>query len=259
MTLCRIAVAEMDPELRPGTDAWRRLIHDLGRVKPDLFVLNELPFGRWMAAGQQFDPAIWTASLEAHAQGIAALHEIGVPVVVGSRAIERDGRRCNEGFVWSAEFGVQGVHTKQHIPHSPGYWETTWYEAGERHFRVIDAGRLKVGFLICTEIMFTEHARYYGRAGVDLIVVPRASPPIAAHFFDVALQMAAVASGCYVASSNRGGVDSAGEEFEGRGCIIDPTGETVAQTSPFGVLVTHDINTDFVAWKKSIYPCDVAE
>jgi N-carbamoylputrescine amidase len=51
--------------------------------------------------------------------------------------------------------------------------------------------------------MFNEYARRFGRAGVQLIAVPRAMPPITAHMFDVVLQMAAVVSGAYVVSSNR--------------------------------------------------------
>jgi N-carbamoylputrescine amidase len=249
----------MHPELRPRTDEWERLCRDLERAKPDIFVLNETPFGPWIAAGEVFEPSLWKASVEAHEDGISALGELGVPVVLGSRSIEVDGRRCNEGFVWTADAGARGVHTKQHIPDAPGYRETTWYESGDRHFHVIPAGALKVGFLICTEIMFNEHARRYGREAADLIVAPRAMPPTVAHLFDVALQMTSVTSGCYVASSNRGGLDSTGAIFEGRGCVVDPGGHTVAQTSAFARVVVHEIDTEFVRWKQSFYPCNVME
>jgi N-carbamoylputrescine amidase len=134
--------------------------------------------------------------VEAHEDGVAALHELGVPVVTGSRSIELGGRRCNEAYVWTAEAGARGVHTKQHIPDSPGYRETTWYERGERCFEIVDASPLKIGFLICTDVMFNEHARHCVRRGADLIVSPRAMPLLPSHFFDVALQMAALTSGC---------------------------------------------------------------
>ncbi len=255
----RVAVGEMHPELRPQTEAWENLCRDIDRASPDLFVLNEIPFGPWISARPDFDAEVWKSSIEAHEEGVAALSELGVPWVLGSRSVEIGGRRCNEGFVWSPSVGVQGVHTKQHIPDAPGYRETTWYEPGERHFNIVQLGEVRVGFLICTEIMFNEHARHYGRMGADLIVVPRAMPLAATHLFDVALQMSAVASGCYVASSNRGGIDSTGEAFEGRGCVVDPGGRTVMQTSSFNPLVCYDIDTDFVRWKQSFYPCDVAD
>jgi N-carbamoylputrescine amidase len=111
--------------------------------------------------------------------------------------------------------------------------------------------------MICTDVMFTEHARQYRRDGVHLIAVPRAMPVEAAHIFDVALQMAAISSGCYVASSNRCGRDPAGGIFEGRGCIVNPGGQTVAQSSPFDRIVVHEVSTEYVAWKQNYYPCDV--
>ncbi|MCZ6546444.1 MAG: carbon-nitrogen hydrolase family protein [Chloroflexi bacterium] len=258
MALHRIAVGELVPELLPGSDAWRTLVAELERTRPDLLVLNELPFGSWLAAREQFDGAAWEESIEAHAAGLAALPELGVPVVVGTRPVDLEGRRCNQAFVSQLDAEPHFPHTKQHIPNSPGYRETTWTSPGATCFEVVEVGRLRIGILICTDIMFTEHAREYGRSAVDLIVVPRATPPGASHTFDVALQMTAIVSGCWVASSNRGGQDSAGEPFEGRGCLIDPLGNTVARTSSRQWLVVHEIDTDFADWKKTVYPCNVS-
>jgi N-carbamoylputrescine amidase len=258
MSTIRVAVGEMDPALLPGTESWAGLIADLDRAKPDIFLLNELPFGPWLGAGSSFDPAAWKQSVADHEAGIAALDELGVGIVLGSRSVERQGRRCNEGFIWTPQEGVRAAHTKQHIPNTPpSYCETVWYQPDELRFQVVRVGPLRVGFLICTDVMFTEHARRYGRDGVHLIAVPRAMPVEASHIFDVGLQMAAIASGCYVASSNRNGQDSAGGLFEGRGCIVDPGGQTVAQSSAFDRIVAHEISTEFVAWKQSFYPCDV--
>ncbi len=258
MPLVRIGVAENATELEPGTEDWTALRSDLKRSQPDLLVLNELPFGPWLAARERFDGAAWEDSLAAHAAGLAALPELGVPAVVGTRPVDLGGHRCNQAFVWTQGGDFVFPHTKQHIPDSPGYRETTWTEPGEVRFEIVEVSGLRIGFLICTDIMFTEHARQYGREGVDLIVVPRAMPPGAAHTFDVALRMTAIVSGCSVASSNRGGRDSAGEPFEGRGCIIDPLGNTVAQTSSHQRLVVHEISTDFSDWKKTVYPCNVS-
>ncbi len=257
MPITRAAVVESDPELRPGSDSWTALIRELQRTRPELLVLNELPFGPWIGAREQFDGGAWEESISEHAAGLAALPELGVPLVLGTRPAEVDGRRCNQAFVWTPDTKLSFPHTKQHIPDSPGYRETTWTEPGRTSFQVSEVGGLRIGFLICTDIMFTEHAREYGRNGVDLIVVPRAMPPGASHTFSVAMRMTAIVSGCWVASSNRGGYDSAGEPFEGRGCIIDPLGNTVMQTSAHQPLLVHEISTEFSDWKKSVYPCNV--
>ena len=259
MPSSRVAVVEIDPELRAGSDAWNQLIQDVDRAQPDLLVLNELPFGPWLAARDQFDEAAWQASIADHDAAIAALPELRVPAVIGTRAADLDGRRCNQAFVWTRDAGLVSPHTKQYIPNSPGYRESTWTQPGESRFGIVDAGPLRVGVLICTDIMFTEHARAYGRAGADLIAVPRATPPGTARIFDAALRMTAIVSGCYVASSNRRGRDSAGEAFEGRGCVIDPMGDTVSQTSAHQRLRVQEVSTEYIAWKKSIYPCNVEQ
>jgi N-carbamoylputrescine amidase len=257
MTSVRVAVVEADPELEVGHPSWTSLATKLARVAPDLVVLNELPFGRWLAASDCFDQPAWQRSITIHDTCLAELGELGVPAIVGSRPAEREGRRVNEGFTWTPDGGVVGVHAKQHLPQSPGYWERTWTEPGRRSFEPTSLAGLKIGFMICTDIMFPEHARQYGRQGVDLIVCPRAMPPVAAPLFAAALSMAATVSGCYVASSNRGGTDSAGEPFEGRGCIINPAGVLVAQTNPLDDVVCVDIDTETVRWKQTVYPCDL--
>ena len=258
MPFVRVGVVEMAAELQPGTDDWTALSSEIARLQPELLVFNELPFGPWLASRDQFDGAAWEDSVATHAASLEALPELGVPVIVGTRPADLGGRRCNQAFVWSHDADLIFPHTKQHIPDSPGYRETTWTEPGETRFEVVEALGLRIGFLICTDLMFTEHAREYGRQGVDLIVAPRAMPPGAAHTFDVALQMTAIVSGCSVASSNRGGRDSIGERFEGRGCIIDPLGKTVEQTSSHQRLVVHEISTEFSDWKKTVYPCNVS-
>lgn len=259
MAICRVAVGEIAPELSPGSQAWTDLIRDLERLRPDLFVLNELPFGPWLAARPDYDRDAWRACVAAHEHGVAAVRELGVPTVLGSRAVDLDGRLCNQGFIWRRAAGLEAIHTKQHLPRSPGYWETSWTQPGRQRFQLTQAGPLRVGMLICTDIMFNEHARQYGRDEVDLIVVPRATPPLVAHQFEVALQMTAIVSGCYVASSDRRGTDSAGEAFAGRGCIINPIGQTVAATSFFSRVAVHDIDTDFVRGQQQRYPCNVVD
>jgi N-carbamoylputrescine amidase len=115
-----------------------------------------------------------------------------------------------------------------------------------------------VGFLICTEVMFNEHARQYGRAGAQIIAVPRAVPKPSHARWLVAIKMAAVVSGCYVLTSNRGGRDSRGQKFGGMGWIVDPNADLVAQTSSVSPLATATIDTSFVTRAQSEYPCYVA-
>lgn len=57
-----------------------------------------------------------------------------------------------------------------------------------------------------------------------------------------------------VASSNQYGKDPAEGIFEGRGCIVDPGGQTVAETSQRERLVVHEVSTEFVSVKRTTIP-----
>jgi len=59
MSTVRVAVGEMDAALLPGTESWARLVENLHRAKPGIFLLNELPFGSWLSATSSFDSAAW--------------------------------------------------------------------------------------------------------------------------------------------------------------------------------------------------------
>lgn len=256
---CTIGVIEAAPELRYGTGEWDELVARIEKQPVDVLVFNELPFGLWLASSHTFDEAAWRKSLADTEAALSHLGDFRAQTIVGSIPQQlEDGRRVNAGFSWSAKNGLQIHHYKQHLPHGPGYWETAWTEAGPGGFEpfVLDNG-LKVGFMICTDIMFPEHARSYGRQQTDLIVCPRATPELDAAMFHAALTMAATVSGCYVASSNRGYADSLGFSYEGRGMVVSPRGIDIATTNPQDPYLVVNIDTEAVRAKQARYPIDV--
>ncbi len=254
----KVGVCESGPEMEPGSLAWKDLAEEVREAKLDVFLINEMPFGPWVSAGEVYDPNIWSRSVELHDQGVLLLGQLGAKLVMGSRPCERGGRRVNEAYLWTPDGGYQGVHSKQYFPDEEGYYEARWFQVGDRHFRVVEAGDLRVGFLICTEVMFNEHARWYGRAGAHIIAVPRAVGKASHARWLVAMKMAAVVSGCYVLTSNRSGKDSRGQKFGGMGWIVDPHGDLVAQTSNATTVVTSSIDPSFVTQTQTEYPCYVA-
>ena len=255
----KVAVCEAPAELEAGSAAWTDLCEAVSRQAPDLLLLNEMPFGSWVSAGEAFEEAAWRRSLSLHDAGLARLPELGAKVVAGSRPRVLGGRRVNEAFVWTREGGARGVHTKQYFPDEEGYYEARWFEGGDRHFATAEVAGLQVGFLICTELMFNEHARRYGRTGAHVLLVPRATGASSLRRWLVAVRMAAIVSGCYVLSSNRAGADSRGQVFGGAGWIVDPFGDLVAETFPAGPLAIHEIDLALVRRAQSEYPCYVKE
>ena len=259
MAKYKIGVCQSSAEMTTDSDAWTKLCATVAREAPHLFLLNEMPFGAWIAAGDTFDETAWSESCSAHDDGVARLSDIGARVVASSRPIRSTDRRMNEAFLWSRDRRLQPVHTKQYFPDEEGYYEARWFQPGERHFRTAPADGLSCGFLICTELMFNERARQYGRAGAQVILVPRATGGGSLDRWLVAMRMAAIVSGCYVISSNRGGASARGQVFGGTGWIIDPSGDLIAQTSETSPVAFHEIDTALVKQAQADYPCYVKE
>ena len=249
MTKIKVGVCECPSDLSPDSDAWKRLCESVSREAPQLFLLNEMPFGSWIAAGSEFDEAIWNESVDAHERGMRHLNELGAAIVAGTQPRMNGSLHTNEAFI-----GDEAVHTKQYFPDEEGFYEARWFDPGERNFRVASAGALRCGFLICTELMFNEHARRYGRIGAHAILVPRATGSGSLDRWLVAMRMAAIVSGSYVLSSNR-----SGQNFGGRGWIIDPFGTAVATTSAETPAAFHEIDTELVEKAQREYPCYVRE
>lgn len=261
----RLAVWEAPPRLAPGDEQWERLRGELGRLAPDILLLNEMPFGPWIATDPDPDPDTIAASRRAHDGALERLSELEVPVVLGTRpALDERGLSVNEAFAWTEEAGLLPLHTKQFFPEEEGYWEVRWFRRGELRFRAapVPVGErlVRVGSLICTDVWFNEWARSYGRQGADLLVVPRTTPPETANRWKTAVRMAALVAGSWAASSNRSGRDpETGQRFGGGGWIFDPDGRLAAETSPEKPVAVAELDLAMGIRAKREYPRYVDE
>ncbi len=255
----KVAVCELAAELAPGSPEWDTLATSVRAGKPDLLLLNEMPFGPWVAAGNRFRAAAMEKSAALHQEGLAHLADLGCPVVMGTRPVPRSAGWMNEAFVWTAKEGFAPAHTKQYFPDEAGFYEARWFKSGERNFNIVPAGAARAGFLICTELMFNEHARSYGRRGANIIAVPRATGPGMIPQWMAALRMAAIVSGCYVLSSNRNGATGKGQKFGGHGCIVNPQGEIIATTTPEAPVAFCKIDLRATQKAQRGYPVYVSE
>lgn len=117
---------------------------------------------------------------------------------------------------------------------------------------------IKVGVLLCTDAMFNEHARAYGKQKASLIVIPRASGTNIDPW-KIAGAMASLVSGAYVVSSNRIGRSAGGTQFGGGGFAYAPQGRLLAVTSPAIPVQTFDLDSKQVTLAQNTYPCYVPE
>lgn len=253
----KISVCQLPDNLSPSDAAWLVWLRHIERERPDLALLNEMPFGAWIADRATFDHGLAAASVHAHESALPALHAVPT-AVIGSRPVRGKRALCNEAFLIAGDV-YQPCHHKHYFPHETGYFEETWFTAERPGFEVIEYKGLRIGVLLCTELMFTEWARHYRRLGAHVIVSPRASSaPIG--YLDTAARMAAMVSGCYVLSSNRmSAYNGCGPIFGGRGFAYSPTGELLAETSPIMPSVCVNVDLAQVADAQSNYPCNVRE
>jgi N-carbamoylputrescine amidase len=239
---------------------WGQLVAHVQAEATELVLLPEMPFHPWPAWTRDVDPAIWQTSVEAHEAWLERLPELAPAVVFGTRPVLRGERRHNEGFVWEANSGYRAVHTKYYLPDEGGFWEASWYERGELEFTAVQASKIKAGMMICTEMWFMEHARAYGKASIDLLISPRATPLSSASKWVAGGRTAAVVSGAFCLSSNRGGVDETGLAWGGSGWITEPEeGELLALTSEEDPFATVDIDLNVAKQAKETYPRYVLE
>jgi N-carbamoylputrescine amidase len=157
-----------------GPECWEKLRAHTAKHGTDLLVLNEMPFGKWLSTSDTYDRGSAAESIRAHDAGIIRLHTLGVPAIIASRPIKSPSKLANEAFLLCGE-DYTVAHHKHYFPQEAGYFERTWFEPTRPGFEPVALGPLRVGVLLCTELMFTEWARLYGRLGAHLIAVPRAS------------------------------------------------------------------------------------
>jgi len=252
-----VAICQLPDGLAHDSLEWARFMRRVARVRPDVTLLNEIPFGPWTAREADFDAYLAAESIEAHAAALPALRDLP-SAVISSRPVRSGDRLANEGYLL-ADGQYRAIHQKQYFPQEPGFFESSWFTTGRVGFEAFDCFGTRFGMLLCTEIMFTEWARHYRRRGVHVIVVPRASGT-SLWVWQTAARMAAIVSGCYVLSSNR--VSTRLEDqprFGGGGFAYSPTGELLQETSERRPLAVVKIDHDLVKRAQRGYPCYVPE
>lgn len=214
------------------------------KEQTDLLVLPEMPAYFWFPSLPNFNEHIWHEALNAHNRFIAKLHELSP--TISTRPIQEGDLRLNQAFCYFN--GYQPLRNKYYFPNEDGFYEARWFHRKEEDFKVFKINGVSIGILICSELMFSEIARRYGKQNAHIIAVPRATTNL--ERWKVALQMAAIVSGSYVLSSNRVGEIG----FNGFGCVISPDGDIIAHTSKNEPFVTLEIDLREAEEAKKTYP-----
>jgi N-carbamoylputrescine amidase len=254
MTTLRVTVCELDCENASLEEGWSRLVEHARERSSHLVLLPEMPFFPWFAAVRMYDAPTWQRAVDAHDRWLARLTELGPATVLGTRPINRDGKRFNEAFVWTPSGGYRGAHLKSYLPDEEEFWEASWYHAGDKSFAPVSVGPALIGFQICTELWSMEDARLYGKAGVHLIACPRGTPLATLDKWLAGGRASAVVSGAFVVSSNRSAPPGVVPSLGGQGFIVGPESEILARTSRREPFATVDIDLAEAERAKGTYP-----
>lgn len=253
----KLSVCQLPNGLSSGHPAWRHLVRHIRQERPDIALLNEMPFSPWVAGEASFDEELAAASIASHDAALQSLRALPT-AVISSRPTRGRRKLVNEAFLL-ADGVYRCIHHKHYFPQEVGFFEETWFAPERAGFDVVEYRGVRIGVLLCTELLFTEWARHYRRQGAHVIAVPRASGSIMQHWHAGA-RMAAIVSGCYVLSSNRVSDDAGSRpHFGGGGFAYSPTGELLGETSPAMPSLCVSIALDQVAAAQGRYPCNVRE
>jgi len=247
----RVTVCELPDESAALAAAWSDLCDHTAGQRSSLVLLPELAFVEPFWESPTFDPDQWARVTETCAAWIGRLHELDVDAVVGTRPATIDGHHFNEGFLWLRSQLFFPLRRKYFLPDEPGGWESHWFTRGDAKFPVIDTGPMRFGLNICTEIWALETYAAYAASDAAAVLCPRATSARTAAKWRAAGIVAAVRSGAYCLSSNRGG---GGEAGGGASWIIGPDGDVLAQTSEQAPFATLEIDPGLAAAAQSTYP-----
>ena len=167
----RVTVCELPHETTALAAAWAALCDHTRANGSELVLLPEFAMLEPIWELEQFDLVRWRAIEALTEIQLRRLPELGTGHVVGTRPISEDGRRLNQGYLWSARDGMRPLRSKYFMPDEPGNWEATWFHPGSREFPLYQAGPVSFGLNICSEMWALE--TYGDYAALDKPTVQR--------------------------------------------------------------------------------------
>ena len=111
----RVTVCELPHEPAALAAAWAALCEHTVRHSSELVLLPEFAMVDPVWQDERFDAARWAAAEALSEVWRHRLPELRVAHVVGTRPVTIDGRRFNQGFLWSAS-GDAGAVAPQVLP-----------------------------------------------------------------------------------------------------------------------------------------------
>ena len=174
---------------------------------------------------------------------LAKKHEV---VIIASLFEKRAaGVYHNTAAIIDADGSLLGLYRKMHIPDDPLFYEKFYFTPGDLGFRAWQTRHARIGVCICWDQWFPEAARLTALQGAEILFYPTAigwHPSEKRKYganqreaWELVQRSHAVANGCYVAVTNRVGLERPaggdGIEFWGQSFVSGTSGQILAQAS----------------------------
>jgi len=176
-------------------------------------------------------------------QKLAKKH--GVVIIASVFEKRAAGVYHNSAAIIDAGGSLLGIYRKMHIPDDPLYYEKFYFTPGDLGFKAWQTRHAKIGVLICWDQWYPEGARLTALQGAEILFYPTAigwHPKEKKKYgadqqgaWELIQRSHAVANGCYVAVTNRVGLERPvrgdGIEFWGQSFVAGTFGQMLARAS----------------------------
>jgi N-carbamoylputrescine amidase len=171
--------------------------------------------------------------------------ELGVVIVASLFEKRAAGLYHNTAVVIDADGTYLGKYRKMHIPDDPLFYEKFYFTPGDLGFKAWTTKFGKIGVLVCWDQWYPEAARLTALQGAEILFYPtaigwhpseKAAYGEAQHSAWETIQRAhGVANGCYVAVTNRVGLEQPiggdGLQFWGQSFVANTSGQIMQKAS----------------------------
>ena len=82
----KLSVCQLPDGLSLDHPAWADLLRRIDIDRPDIAILNEMPFGPWIASCDTFDPGLAKATVQDHERALPALLKLSAALAAASIA-----------------------------------------------------------------------------------------------------------------------------------------------------------------------------
>lgn len=148
--------------------------------------------------------------------------ELGIHIVGGSVATERDGKFYNTMYVYNNNGELVSEYNKAHLFRLMN--EEKYLESGSE-MNLFPLSELEAGGVICYDIRFPEWLRAHALAGAKVLFVSAQWPTPRIDHWKTLLQARAIENQCFVVAVNR--ISHKVENYNGQSMIIEPWGEVL--------------------------------